>query len=92
MAVVQLDDPSAIPWSTARRVCLNTVLAAWGVFWINRLTTDNDWIGQAALNVVLIAVLAVLPVQVIGRMQFKRDSEKDEQLAKESDRLRHLGH
>ena len=74
VAVVQLDDPLASPWSTARRICLNTVLAAWGVFCINRLTTNNDGVGQAALNGAMFAVLAALPVQVIGRVQFKRDS------------------
>lgn len=88
---MHIDDPLASPWATARGLCLWTILLLWPVIWINSLTARIDWIGEVALNVIMIAVLAVLPVHLLGRRKLERQSKAAEQGVKEMDRLRHLG-
>jgi len=78
---VNIDDPLAGPWSTARLGCLLTSAGAWVAFWINHLTAGSTRTADVALTVGLLAVFAVIPIQVLGRIKLKKE------IAKEKERL-----
>ena len=87
---MRLDDPLARPWTRARLICLWTTVAAWTMFWVNSLATEIARVADAALAVVMIAVLALVPVQILGRAQATRKSKTAEQMSKETERMRHF--
>jgi hypothetical protein len=59
------------------------------VFWVNYWTAQIDWISDAVLNVPLLAVLALIPVQLLGTRKLERLNRTAEETAKEMDRLAH---
>jgi len=83
VGVVTIDEPLPAPWSAARLGCIWTSVGAWVVFWINYLTAGSTRTADAALAVSFLAVLAVLPVTLLGRSKLKHLNE----LAKEKERL-----
>jgi uncharacterized membrane protein YcjF (UPF0283 family) len=72
MSVMHLSDPLARPWAALRSVCLWVAIVAWVTFWVNGLAAKLDWVRSTSLVVVMIAVLAVMPIQILGRRKLRQ--------------------